>query len=83
MRVFEGGRTHLDGYALLAQQFIESTGISREDFRRFAECLFENYRRTCRTRLLRSGLVPGLLEVPELLRRLEESPADISGGISE
>jgi len=52
MQVFEGGRTHLEGYALLAQQFIESAGISREDFHKLAECLFENYRRTCRARSL-------------------------------
>jgi hypothetical protein len=55
MRVFEGGRTHLEGYALLAQRFIESEGISKEDFRTLAECLFENYRRTCRARSLLCG----------------------------
>jgi len=32
MRVFEGGQTHLEGYARLAEKFIESIGISRRFF---------------------------------------------------
>jgi hypothetical protein len=52
MRVFEGGRTHLEGYALLAQRFIESAGISKEIFLTLAERLFENYCRTCQARSL-------------------------------
>lgn len=55
MRVFEDGQTHLDGYRQLTQQFIDSTGISTEGFRTLAQCLFENYRRTCRDRSLPCG----------------------------
>jgi hypothetical protein len=50
MRVFQGGRTHLEGYALLTQHFIDGMGISLTDFHALAQCLFENYRRTCRVR---------------------------------
>jgi hypothetical protein len=52
MRVFDGGETHLAGYALLAEKFIEAAGISKALFRTLAEHLFENYRRTCRVRSL-------------------------------
>lgn len=55
MRVFDGGGTHLEGYALLAEKFVGSAGISKEDFRTLAECLFENYHRTCRARSLPSA----------------------------
>jgi len=50
MGVFEGGETHLEGYARLAEKFIDSVGISKGFFLELAERLFENYLRTCRAR---------------------------------
>lgn len=50
MRVFESGQTHLDGYARLAERFIESISISKQFFLELAERLFDNYLRTCRAR---------------------------------
>ncbi|MBN2515429.1 MAG: hypothetical protein JXC33_05280 [Deltaproteobacteria bacterium] len=49
MEIYGEGETPLTGYTKLAPAFIESIGISREEFRTVCGHIFENYLRTYRS----------------------------------
>jgi hypothetical protein len=58
MEIYGEGETPLTGYTKLAPAFIESLGISREQFRTVCGHIFENYLRTYR-RLNPDAVLPG------------------------